>query len=104
MVTTESAKRIVKRLVDAVSAAGIPISRAYLFGSVISGRNHEYSDIDVALVSDKFTGISFDDRKALNPFVIQIDSSLELHPFTAADFSDDNPFANEIMRSGILVC
>ena len=104
MVTTENAKRIAKKLVDIVSAAGIPIYKAYLFGSAACGRNHEYSDIDVALVSDKFTGVLFDDRKALNPFVIRIDSSLELHPFTVIDFSPDNPFANEIMKSGVLVC
>jgi predicted nucleotidyltransferase len=104
MVTTESAKQIVKNLVDAIVAGGIPVHRAYLFGSVASGKNHEYSDIDVAIVSEKFVGIPFDDRRTLNPYVLQIDSSLELHPFSISDFSDDNPFVNEIKQTGLIVC
>jgi hypothetical protein len=33
----------------------------------------------------------------------QIDSSLELHPFSISDLSDDIPFVNEIKQTGLIV-
>ena len=78
----------------------IKIKSAYLFGSVVNGKNTKYSDIDLAIVSDSFTGCRYDDRVKLNPYILKINTSLEVHPFTTKEFKTDNPFAKEIIKNG----
>ena len=78
----------------------IKIKSAYLFGSVVNGKNTKYSDIDLAIVSDSFTGSRYDDRVKLNPYILKINTSLEVHPFTTKEFKANNPFAKEIMETG----
>ena len=78
----------------------IKIKSAYLFGSAVKGKNNKYSDIDLAIISDSFTGCRYDDRVKLNPYILKINTSLEIHPFTTKEFIVDNPFAKEIMQTG----
>lgn len=78
----------------------IEIKSAYLFGSVVEGKNSKYSDIDLAVISDSFTGCRYDDRVKLNPYILKINSNIEVHPFTTKEFRVDNPFAKEIMENG----
>lgn len=88
----------IKRFIDMVSASGLHLERALLFGSYTKGTATKWSDIDIALVSKDFTGIGFYDRKRVNPFVIKTDSRIEPHPFRPEDFTKDNPFVNEILK------
>lgn len=92
---------IVGRLVEMAVAGGVRIERAYLFGSFARGTPREWSDIDVALVSPDFTGTAFYDRQRLIPFLLRVDTRLEIHPFRTDDFTDDNGFAAEIMKHGV---
>jgi len=78
----------------------IEIKSAYLFGSFVKGKNTMHSDIDLAIVSDSFTGSRYDDRVKLNPYILKINTSVEVHPFTTKEFKVDNPFAKEIMENG----
>ena len=78
----------------------LKIKSAYLFGSVVKGKNNKYSDIDLAIVSDSFTGCRYDDRVKLNPYILKINTSVEVHPFTTKEFKVDNPFAKEIIENG----
>lgn len=41
-----------------------PISGMYLFGSMVSGRTHRHSDIDLIIVSPKFRKLNFFQRGA----------------------------------------
>ena len=84
-----------------VSASGLHIERALLFGSYTKGTANMWSDIDVAIVSKDFTGVGFYDRKRVNPFLIKIDSRIEPHPFRPEDFTEDNPLVNEILKDAI---
>jgi predicted nucleotidyltransferase len=78
----------------------IKIKSAYLFGSVLTGKNTKYSDIDLAIISDSFTGSRYDDRAKLNPYISRINCSIEVHPFKSNEFKNDNPFAREIIQNG----
>lgn len=49
----------IKRYIAELNKSGIPIHKAVLFGSWAKGEACEESDVDVALVSDKFTGDRF---------------------------------------------
>lgn len=79
------------------------IQAMYLYGSYAKGSATPYSDIDVAVVSKDFQGITYFDRQKLNRFIINFDERLELHPFRPDDFTEENPFAAEIIRTGIKI-
>ena len=55
----------IRNLIKTIEKNGISISAAYLFGSYAKGKANEWSDIDVALVSDNFSGIRFYDVEKL---------------------------------------
>jgi len=79
----------------------IEIKQAYLFGSCARKTNRELSDIDVALVSESFSGIPFYDRQKLNPFILSVSTDIEVHPFCPYDFTEDDPFVEEIIKTGV---
>ncbi|MEW6096397.1 MAG: hypothetical protein AB1567_07725 [bacterium] len=72
-----------------------------MFGSYTRGNAWKWSDI--AIVSPDFSGIRFYDSKRLIPFLLKVDSRIELHPFMPEDFTEDNDFAREIKKNGIEV-
>ena len=77
------------------------IERAIVFGSYAKGKAGKWSDIDIALVSEDFTGVRFYDRKKVNRCLIKIDSRIETHPFRPEDFTRDNFFVDQIIKEGI---
>ncbi len=100
-VVADEAIGVLERFFKLVKDANIRIERAVLFGSYATGNAHEWSDIDVALVSPDFSGTRFNDAKMLNPFLLKVDSRIELHPFRPEDFNEDDLFVKEIIRTGI---
>ena len=93
----------VRRLIKFLNINNIQISKAYVFGSYARKQYNEWSDIDLVLVSDKFEGIMFNDRCKVNPFVVKVDTRIEAHPFNPKDFTEDNPFVKEVIRTGIQI-
>jgi uncharacterized protein len=81
----------------------ISISKAILFGSYAKRTNHEYSDIDLAVVSEDFEGVSLNDRQKLFDAKFNTSIDLELHPFRPEDFTDDDPFVKEILSNSIKI-
>ena len=79
----------------------INIDSAWLFGSCVKGLRKEYSDIDVALVSKDFEGFAFSDNEKVLDNVENINRMIEPHPFRTSDFTVKNPFAEEIVRTGL---
>ncbi len=78
---------------------GLSIDQAWLFGSYATGTATEYSDIDIALVSTSFTGNPFIDIELLLDATVKVDGMLENHTFSPD--TSDNPFFQEIVRTGI---
>jgi uncharacterized protein len=93
---------IVSKFVSLVSDE-FPIKTVYLFGSYANGNAREYSDVDLAIVSDKFEGSRFFDKKKLNKYILKTSIDLEVHPFRTADFTEDNPFVKEIIHTGLKI-
>jgi predicted nucleotidyltransferase len=98
---TDEAIEVLERFLVLLKTTPIRIERAVLFGSYARGYAHEWSDIDVALVSPDFSGVRFYDRKMLNPFMLNVDTRIETHPFRPEDFTEEDPFVEEIMRTGV---
>ncbi len=106
MVVAESAdaiRAIILQYAEVLKRNNIRLVAVYLFGSFAKGNPHENSDIDVAVVSDSLSGDSFDDGCELMHLRWDIDLRIEPHPFRPEDFTEDNPEAAEIMRTGIRI-
>lgn len=94
-------KNTIDRYLQALDQNHIPIKEAILFGSSARGNNQEWSDIDIALVSDLFVGNRIDDKDKIRRITLSISSEIEVIPFAPVDFNLENPFAKEIMKTGI---
>ncbi len=94
--------KILRKLIILLNENKIPVSEAYLFGSYADGSNSQYSDIDVALISEALTGIRYLDIKKIGRLVRNIDDRIEIHPFSTRD-KGESMFLDEIMRIGIRV-
>ena len=99
-------KVAIKKVTDFVKLCQknhITFNKVILFGSVVNGKVHRYSDIDVALVSDQFSGMPFADWHMLTPIITKKKDFIyiEPHPYSTEDFENDDPFVDEIKRTGI---
>jgi len=94
--------QIISSFISLVSGE-FPIETVYLFGSYASGEAEEYSDIDLAIVSDKFEGDRFDDSNKLNKYILKTSVDIEVHPFNTLEFTTEDPFVREIITKGIKV-
>lgn len=74
--------------------------RKLFFGSYAKDNASEWSDIDIAILTDKFIGDSFDFRFLLMKIAREIDVDIEPHPFLVDEFNEDNPTVVEILRTG----
>jgi uncharacterized protein len=102
MFTRKTALKIVKNYLADCQKAGISIDTAYLFGSVINNSANENSDIDVALVSEKFTNSRIDNRIKLSKINIRY-SMIDPHTFSKKYFQKSDTLIDEIKRDGILI-
>jgi uncharacterized protein len=100
MYSKENVENIINRFVESVMQ-DITVDQVYLFGSYANGTPDKYSDIDLAVVSKDFEGIRFFDRKKLLKYLIKINTDIEVHTFKTEDFTVDDPFVAEIIKTGI---
>ena len=102
MVTIRIAKQRITQLLADLRAQGYNPTRAILFGSVAKGRPHQYSDIDVAVWDEKFTGCTPIDYESIGR-LLQNYPRLELHTYHVSETAEENPFIAEIEKNGIEV-
>ena len=79
------------------------VSKIILFGSYSTGRQHDYSDIDVAVVSPDFTDDRIEDQLRLMKYRRTVDLRIEPMPFTPGEFVPTNPFVRNIVETGVVV-
>jgi len=102
MYSKENVETIIHSFLDAIRNE-IHVDGVYLFGSYAKGTPSKYSDIDLAIVSRDFEGVRFFDRKRLIKYLVKVNTDIQLHPFKLEDFTTDDPFVEEIIRTGIRV-
>lgn len=100
MLNRDAAINTIKEFVIACKARNISFNKVILFGSFARNTANENSDIDVALVSDQFTGNPFTDWHTLSPVNIRF-TDIEPHPYSTKYFSESDPFIDEIKKTGI---
>jgi predicted nucleotidyltransferase len=103
MLNRKTATTIIKHFIIACGKNNIIFNKVILFGSIVTGKNHEYSDIDIAIVSDQFTENSVADWNLLSPVIISNRnfSAIETHTFPTNYFEKSDPLIEEIKRTGI---
>ena len=98
-----SLKQTLQRYIEALEKGNFHIKSAFLFGSFAKGNQHEWSDVDIALVSDDFSGNRFLDRQKIAHITLTIDHRLSPLPFNTRDFTEDDLFVKEILETGIRI-
>ena len=94
---------IIKKLNKLFSENNIHIKKEYLFGSYAKNEHNEWSDIDLAVISDDFGGNKFIDKNKIRRIYLQISNKFDIIPFNPTDFTKDNPFVKEIIETGIII-
>lgn len=97
-------KKIVKSYATELTKHNFKFSAIFLFGSNAKGKANEFSDIDIAVVSDKFKRNRHKNENTLWYLRRNIDSRIEPHAFTVEDFQNKaDPMVHEIKTTGIQV-
>lgn len=100
MVARRTAINWIAALLNDLKAVGYDPKQVVLFGSVANGNQHEHSDVDVAIWDERFTGCKTFDYEAIKRILTKY-TLLELHTFHTSDTPETNPWAGEILRTGI---
>lgn len=97
-----AALKVVKKFITFLKENKFNIQKAYIFGSYARGSFHEDSDIDLAIIMSNLPD-TFNMQVQLMKLRRKFDTRIEPHPFDETDFNSSNPFANEILRTGIQI-
>jgi len=81
----------------------IKVNSLYLFGSYAKNNANNDSDVDIAVVSNDFSGDPVDDLVFLMSLRRKVNLKIEPHPFLPVDFNRSNPIASEILNYGIKI-
>ena len=93
----------INKYINELEKNKVHIHRAVLFGSHVTGFSTEWSDIDIALVSDVFEGIRIKDRSKIRKITLDISTDLSPLPFRPEEFTLEDPFVREIIEHGIII-
>lgn len=100
-------KRIIKSVStfkQALIAAGYKIDGVYIFGSQAKGGQHQWSDIDVAVVSPDFNDETTNYFVKLSQLSWKIDEAIEPHAIHPDELKNKySTFAHEVKKYGIAV-
>jgi len=95
------ALRISQGYLAKVLKSDVQFSEAWLFGSFAKGRQHEYSDIDIAIVLKDNVIHTFETDVKLMLMRSSGDETLiEPHAFTKEEFDNRVPIVDQITRHG----
>jgi predicted nucleotidyltransferase len=85
---------LIRKYLAAVKNAGVDVAFIVVFGSQVNGSCHEWSDIDLLVVSSQFDGMK--ERKKLNllwHLAAAIDSRIEPIPCGLQQWTEDDASA-----------
>lgn len=103
MLTQRSVINQIKRFAGDVKQSGIQLNKVMLFGSFAKNEQHQWGDIDVALVADEFTGVGFEDTRLFSRILVEyLELNIQPHTYNTKDFSPEkDPFVEETLKTGI---
>lgn len=100
MVTRETAIATARSFIKDCELSGLNFYKVVLFGSAARNLTHEWSDIDLLLISDQFGENVFENLKLYSKINIRY-PIIETHPYPTSYFKEGDDFINEITKEGI---
>lgn len=100
MVSQEIAINTAKSFVRDCKSNGLTFYKVFLFGSMAKGNIHEWSDIDLLLVSDQFNDNVIDNLKLYSKINIKY-PIIETHPYPTNYYLNGDSFINEAIKESI---
>jgi predicted nucleotidyltransferase len=100
MVTKEAAIKSAKSFIKDCNTIGLTFYKVFLFGSVVKGDMHQWSDIDLLLISDQFNDNVFDNIKLYSKVNIKY-PIIETHPYPTEYFKNGDSFIEEVIKESI---
>lgn len=95
----EFISRLVNNYISRLVANKINIKEVYLFGSIAKNTGQEYSDVDLAIIVDKFKN-RFNFEIQLMSLRNDDETIIEPHVFLKDEFNETDPFVHEIVKTG----
>jgi len=103
MLTRKALDMLLSEVTEELILLGITPTKMILFGSYAKGGVHAYSDVDVALWSEKFTGDPIKDFEQVHA-VVRKHPKVSFKIFPAyATASNYDPFIEIIEKTGICI-
>lgn len=96
----------IKSYLKELIRVGVPVERGILFGSYAKETNHDYSDIDLIIISDKYDkAYSREDINLLWRTAARTDSRIEPIPVGSSrwEADDESTIIEVARREGIVV-
>jgi uncharacterized protein len=100
MVTRETAINTAKSFVKDCKLNGLTFYKVFIFGSVAKGNMHEWSDIDLLLISDQFSENVFDNLKLYSKINIKY-PIIETHPYPTNYYKNGDSFIEQVTKDSI---
>jgi len=100
MVTREIAIETAKSFINDCKLSGLNFYKVLLFGSIVKNNAHEWSDIDLMLISDQFGENVFENLKLYSKINIKY-PLIETHPYPTKYFKEGDDFIKEISKDSI---
>ncbi|HGE71162.1 TPA: nucleotidyltransferase domain-containing protein [Candidatus Poribacteria bacterium] len=95
--------KLTKKFLKVLQEQGIKVESAYIFGSYAKGKEHKWSDIDIAIISSDFSSDRCEESARLMKLSCKIDSRIEPVPFRPEMFVDEDPLVYEIKKTGYMI-
>lgn len=92
-----TALKVARAYIKFLTTQRYKIKKAFLFGSYVSNRFTDNSDIDIALVMKGYND-NFTEFLKLMRLRRNFDLRIEPHPINEKEFKTENPFVREIKR------
>lgn len=100
MVTRETAINTAKSFIEDCKSSGLTFYKVFIFGSVAKGNIHEWSDIDLLLISDQFSENIFDNLKLYSKINVKY-PIIETHPYPTAYYKNGDSFIEQVTKESI---
>jgi predicted nucleotidyltransferase len=102
MVTRKSAIETAESFIDECVRSGLTFRKVLMFGSVVKGTMHDWSDIDLLLISDDFTDNIFRNLSLYSKINIRF-PVIETHPYPTRHYHDGDAFIESIEKEDLQI-
>jgi hypothetical protein len=103
MLTQNVAIETVINFAREIRDSGVNLRNVILYGSFAKGTQHEWSDIDVALVADEFKCLPTDVNYFSSIGIKKPYIRIEPNTYSTEYFISGDPFIEEIKKTGIII-